>query len=573
MQLSLRTLARRIFPFLEWRPALTGRNLRADLVAGLTVALVAIPQSLAYAQLAGLPAYYGLYAALLPTIVGALFGSSAQLSTGPVALTSLLTAASIAPLAVAGGEQYVLYAITLALLSGLLQVAFGLMRLGVLLNLLSHPVLMGFVNAAAILITLSQIPSLFGMERPESRHALLGAWQVLVALPQAHGYSVAFGAAAIVLLAALARFAPRWPGVLVTVVLLTAASYGWDYAASGGRIVGEIPRGLPTLQLPPFDLQSWIALAPAAFVIAVISFMEAMSSAKIAALKTATPWDENRELIGQGLAKIAAALNQTMPVSGSFSRSALNLAAGARSGVSSIVCALFVLLTLLFFTPLLRYLPLPVLAAIIVVALARLIDVRSLVNAWRASREDALAAALTFVSTIAFAPNIQIGIFVGIITSLALFVYGRMRPNLEVIEPASESLARELPGEAHPGLARALGVIRFDASLVFVNATYFESAAMLLERRHPQLRFILVSASAINALDASGVHMLSSLAEGLAKKGIALAFSGVKPHVRRVLQRTGLEDKIGAAGFFATDHDAMLGLGERVARQALAAAG
>jgi SulP family sulfate permease len=228
-----------------------------------------------------------------------------------------------------------------------------------------------------------------------------------------------------------------------------------------------------------------------------------------------------------------------------------------------VVCALCVLLTVLYLTPLLKYLPLPVLAAIIVVALARLIDVRSVLNAWSASRDDALVALLTFGSTIAFAPNIHIGIFVGILASLGLFVYGRMRPNLEVVEPSSEQLARELPAEAGRELARTLGVIRFDASLVFVNASYFENAAMQLERRHPNLQFILVSASAINALDASGVHMLSSLAEGLARHGITLVFSGVKPQVRRVLQRTGLEQKLGPGNFFATEREAILALAQR----------
>ena len=565
MPLSFRTVVRQVFPFLGWLPSLTRANLRADAIAGLSVALVAIPQSLAYAQLAGLPAYYGLYAAMVPTVVGALFGSSAQLSTGPVALTSLLTAASIAPLAAAGGEQYVLYAITLALLSGVFQLAFGLMRLGVLMNLLSHPVLMGFINAAAILITLSQIPALFGVPPPKTSHALLDTWHVLAHAPQAHGHSIAFSLAAIVMLVGFRRYAPRLPGVLVTVAALTAASYWLDYARTGGRIVGEIPRGLPTLGLPSFNVDVWLLLTPAAFVIAIISFMEAMSSGKIAAIKTATKWDENQELIGQGLAKVAAALSHTMPVSGSFSRSALNLAAGARTGVSSLVCALFVLLTLLFFTPLLRYLPLPVLAAIIVMALTSLLNVRSLLNAWRASRDDALAAMLTFASTIAFAPNIQNGIFIGILAALALFIYRRMRPNMEIIEPGSVPLARELPADAPAALHGALGIIRFDASLVFVNVSYFESAVMLLERGYPGLRFILVSASAINALDASGIEMLSSLVGGLRKNGIDLVFAGVKPQVRRVLERTGLARSIGEGNFFASDEEALAALAGRPA--------
>ena len=537
--------------------------MRSDAVAGLTVALVAIPQSLAYAQLAGLPPHYGLYAALIPTVVGALFGSSAQLSTGPVALTSLLTAASIVPLAAASGGPYVAYAIALALLSGLFQLGFGVMRLGVLMNLLSHPVLMGFVNAAAILITLSQVPALLGMPSPKTGHALVDIWQVLAHAPQAHGRSIAFAAAAIAALLAFRRFAPRLPGVLITVTLLTAASYLLDYAGSGGSIVGEIPRGLPSLALPGLALDTWIELMLAAFVIAVISFMEAMSSAKIAAVKTAATWDENQELIGQGLAKVAAAFCQTMPVSGSFSRSALNLASGARTGVSSIVCALCVLLTLLFFTPLLRHLPLPVLAAIIVMALANLVNLRSLRNAWLASRDDALAAALTFVATIAFAPQIQNGIFTGILVSLGLFIYRRMRPTLEVIEPASAQLARAAPSDVPEKLRNAVGMIRFDASLVFVNVSYFEDAVLRLERRHPRLPFVLVSASSINDLDASGVEMLASLSEALQRNGTTLVFSGVKPRVREVLKRTGLAERVGVENFFPDDHAAFAALAER----------
>lgn len=563
--LSSPAALRRLLPFLAWWPRINGESLRFDALAGLAVALVAIPQSLAYAQLAGLPPHYGLYAALIPTVVGALFGSSAQLSTGPVALTSLLTAASIAPLAV-GGDQYVACAVALALLSGLFQLGFGVMRLGVLMNLLSHPVLTGFVNAAAILITLSQVPALLGVPPPKSGHALVDIWRVLSHAAQAHGYSVAFGGTAIATLAAFRRFAPRLPGVLITVIALTTLSYLSGYAAAGGNVVGEIPRGLPSLALPGFALETWIELLPSAFVIAVISFMEAMASAKIAAARTSTKWDENQELIGQGLAKIGAAFCQTMPVSGSFSRSAINLGAGARTGVSSIVCALCVLLTLLFFTPLLRHLPLPVLAAIIVVAVVNLVNLRSLRTAWRASRDDAVAAALTFATTIAFAPQIQVGIITGIVVSLGLFIYGRMRPTLEVVEPDAAQPARESPGDIPAELRSLIGVIRFDASLVFVNVSYFEDAVLQLERRHPRLSFVLVSAASINDLDASGVELLGSLLEGLRRNGRTLAFSGVKPRVRGVLSRTGLIERIGDENFFGDDRAAFAALAGRVPR-------
>jgi SulP family sulfate permease len=559
-------LLRRLLPFLTWSRGINRRNLRVDALAGVTVALVAIPQSLAYAQLAGLPAFYGLYAALVPTVVGALFGSSAQLSTGPVALTSLLTAASIASLAVAGSSEYIGYAVTVALLSGLFQLAFGVMRLGVLMNLLSHPVLMGFVNAAAILITLSQLPALVGAAPPATGHIISDAWFVVADAAHIHVLSLVFGLVALAQLIAFRRYAPRWPGVLITAATLTAASYLSGFAQSGGRIVGEIPAGLPGFSLPAFELDTWIRLLPASFAVAVISFMEAMSSAKIAAIKTATKWDENQELIGQGLAKIAAAVCHTMPVSGSFSRSALNLAANAQTGISSIVTALCVLVTVLFFTPLLKYLPQPVLAAIIMMALVNLINLGSLRTAWKASRDDALAAALTFMTTIAFAPQIQNGIFTGILVSLALFIYRRMRPKMSVLAPAvvRANATTIAGGPDAESLGDAVGIVRFDASLVFVNVSYFEKAVLRLEHDSKGLQFVLVSCGAINGLDASGVEMLSALVEELRKKGIVVVFCAVKPHVRDVLDRTGLSERIGVDNFFNDEPAALAVLATRL---------
>src|SRR5512142_1166165 len=371
---------------------------KSDLMAGITVSLVAIPQSLAYARLAGVPAYYGLYAALIPTIIGAVFGSSRQLSTGPVAMTSLLTAASVAPLAEHGTEWFFSCVILLALLSGIFQIAFGMLRAGVLLNFLSHPVLMGFINAAALIIGLSQLPPLLGIPSHQSSHFLFDIWQVVIHLDTVHEWSLGFGTAAIIMLLGLKKYAPRLPGVLITVASLTWVSYAIGFADMGGRVVGAIPQGLPSISLPPLDWNASISLLPASFVIALISFMEAMSSAKVIAIKTREPWDENKELIGQGLAKVAAAFCHSMPVSGSFSRSALNLASNARTGMSSIISAVFVLLTLLFLTPLLFHLPKPVLAAIIMMAVINLINFPIIVSAWRASRDDGIASVTTFAA-------------------------------------------------------------------------------------------------------------------------------------------------------------------------------
>jgi SulP family sulfate permease len=543
----------KLFPFLVWRPLITPDTLRADVIAGITLALLAIPQSLAYAQLAGVPAYYGLYAALIPTVIGALFGSSRILSTGPVAMTSLLTAASIAPLAIAGSEHYVSLAILLALLSGVFQIAFGLLRMGVLLNFLSYPVLMGFINAAAIIIGLSQLPAILGIPISQSSHLLTDTWHVIARIDSLHEISLAFGVIAIVGLTAFKKYAPRLPGALITVAVLTLASYFMGYEEMGGRVVGEIPAGLPNLTVPSFDWQATILLLPAAFVIALISFMEAMSSCKVIAIKTRTAWDENQELIGQGLAKLAAAFSQSIPVSGSFSRSALNLSVGAKTGISSLVSAAFVLATLLFFTSFLHHLPKPVLAAIIVVALVNLIDFKSIVRSWRARGDDGIAATITFVATLAFAPNIQIGILTGIILSLALLLYRLMRPRVAVLGMHPDGTLRDAAYFQLSALHPKLGAIRFDGSLVFVNVAYFEEAILNLERQNPALECVLVVGSGINGLDASGVEMLSNLVERLHTSGITLAFSGLKRQVLQVMEQTELLQKIGDRNIFQSD--------------------
>jgi SulP family sulfate permease len=542
---------------LRWRSLVTRETLRADAIAGTTVALLAIPQSLAYAQLAGVPAYYGLYAALIPTVVGALFGSSGILSTGVVAMTSLLTAASIAPLAALGTEQYVQFAVLLALLSGIFQITFGLLRMGVLLNFLSYPVLMGFINAAAIIIGLSQLPAILGISVSQSKHLLTDTWHVIARIDSLHEISLVFGLTAMLALIAFKNYAPKWPGALITVAALTLISYVIGYEGMGGRVVGEIPAGLPSLTPPSFDWHATIELLPAAFVIALISFMEAMSSCKVIALKTRTAWDENQELISQGLAKVAAAFSQSIPVSGSFSRSALNLSAGARTGVSSLVSAGFVLLTLLLFTSLLHHLPKPVLAAIIIMALLNLIDYRTIIKSWRARGDDGVAAVITFVTTLMFAPNIQIGILSGIIVSLALLLYRLMRPRVAVLGMHPDGTLRDAEYFNLSALHPKLGAIRFDGSLFFVNVAYFEEAILKLERQNPDLKCILIVGSGINGLDASGVEMLYNLVDRLRASGIALAFSGMKRQVLDVMERTELIKKIGGENIFSTDRLAL----------------
>jgi len=558
---------RRLFPFLEW-PPLSGRSLRDDAVAGITVALIAIPQSLAYAQLAGVPPYYGLYAACIPSVIGVLFGSSAILSTGPVAMTSLLTAASVGALVPQGTPQFYGYVTLLALLSGLFQLGFGLARAGLLVSLVSHPVLMGFVNAAALIIAMSQLPVLLGIPASSSGHLLADTALLIARIDTLHGYSVAFGAAAFAMLVAFRRFAPRAPGMLLTVGTLIGVSYVAGFAARGGSVVGAIPAGLPGVGVPTLAFDAVAALLPAAFVIALISFVEAASSCKIIAIKTRSRWNGNQELIGQGLAKIAAAFCQSMPVSGSFSRSALNLSSDARTGLSSFVTAACVLATLLFFTSLLFHLPKPVLAAVIMLAVFGLIDISALRRAWLASREDGVAATATFVATLGFAPNIQNGILTGIIISLATFLYGRMRPEVAFVPVPVRGSEPGGAAAGEPAADPHIGALRFDASLVFANASYFEEAILALERSKPQIRHIVVIANGINHLDASGVEVLRDLSAKLGQNGITLVLAGAKPQVEDVIERTGLVTALGRANLFATEAEAVENLRARAAAAA-----
>ncbi len=543
---------RRLLPFLGW-PRVDAKTLSLDLLAGLAVSLLAIPQSLAYAQLAGVPAYYGLYAAFIPSIVGILFGSSAILSTGPVALTSLLTFASVSQFAAPGGAEFISYVTLLALLSGLFQVGLGLARAGVLLNLLSHPVLMGFINASALVIALSQLPALTGITVPKSDSFMLDVVHTLARFDSLHIQSLLAGLLALLLLYVFKRFAPRLPGVLLMVAILTWLSYATGFAQQGGQVVGSIPAGMPRVSVPAMGWDAIVVLLPAAFVIALVSFMEAMSSCKVIAVKTRTRWDENQELIGQGLAKVVAAFCNSMPVSGSFSRSALNLASRAQTGFSGLFAAGFVLLTLVFFTPLLYHLPKPALAAMILMAVVNLIDVASLRNAWRANRDDGIAAVLTFCATLAFAPNIQNGILVGILFSLGAFLYRRMAPRIVPLGFHEDGTLRDADAHVLPPLPETIAALRFDAALFFVNASFFEEAVQSLVRGNPRLKTILVDAHGINMIDASAVEMLRSLLGHLRERGVTLVFSGAKQQVLDVMERTGLAQEIGAANFFASD--------------------
>ncbi|KAB2968566.1 SulP family inorganic anion transporter [Zoogloea sp.] len=557
MSTALARLLPRLLPFLAWRRQLDGPALRADLLAGFTVALVAIPQALAYAQLAGLPPYVGLYASLLPAIVGALFGSSAQLSTGPVALTSLLTATSLAPLALPGSETYLLLAVQLAMLAGLLQVIFGMLHLAHFADLLSHPVLHGFINACSLLICAAQLPTLLGLRSAGQRPFFEAIGNLVEALPDTHLHSAALGAAAVILLILMRRLAPRWPGVLIVVAGLSGIAWLSGFEADGGRVVGPLPEETLAFALPRADWGQITDLLPSAFVLALVSFLEAMSSCKVASARTGARWNGNQELIGQGLAKLTASVCQAYPVSGSFGRSAFLLASGARTGLASVVGAVMVLTALLTMPGPIAHIPLPVLAAVILVTLATLLSPAPLKEAWRTSRDDGLAGTVSFVATLAFAPHIEIGILAGLILALALLIYRSMKPRVAVLGRHPDGTWRDAARFDLPPPHPELTILRFDGPLHFVNAATFEDAVLACRRDNPRLKVLLLACAGINDIDASGVDTLRRMQRQLAEAGQTLACCGLKKQVIDVLERTGLWQTLGPSGAYRTEDHAL----------------
>ncbi len=562
---------RRYIPFLSWQ--LTGDNLRADLIAGITVALVLIPQSMAYAQLAGLPAYYGLYIAFMPVIIAALFGSSRQLATGPVAVVSLLTASAIIPLAGDPGtmtqEQvvavYAPLAILLAFLVGCFQLFLGVFKLGVIVNFLSHPVIVGFTNAAAMIIGLSQLNNIFGVEKARSESFVNDIWGVLMQVGDSHIPTLLFGVVTIVILWGFKKYLPRVPGVLVAVAGSIIVSWAIGYEQMmPGSVVGTIPEGLPSLQVPDFNGEIMLTLFTNAIVISLVGFMEAISIAKAMAARTKDRIDPNQELIGQGLGNIFGSFFQSYPASGSFSRSAVNLAAGARTGMSSVFTGAVVVITLLFLTPLLYHLPKAVLAAVIIMAVIGLINFKAVKHAWRASKHDGIASIVTFVATLGFAPHLDQGIMVGAGLAIGLYLYRTMSPRVAHLGRYEDGTLRDLA--VHPDLPtdENIIVVRFDGSLYFANVSFFEDTILAAVADKPDAKYILVVGDGINQLDASGEEVLHHLNQRLKDHDITLVFSGLKRQVLMVMRNTLLFEHIGQENIFATEDMALASIYKRM---------
>ena len=581
----------KLFPFLLWIKDLSNpKTLKADILAGLTVGFVIVPQSMAYAQLAGLGPQYGLYAAFLPVLVGAVMGSSRQLSTGPVAVVSLLTAAALGEI-VTDPSSYAVYAALLAFIVGLFQFLLGIFRLGFVINFLSHPVVTGFTSAAAIIIGASQLPKVFGIRVISSNdtdwesacqtlsipggvesanagalHTICNAdqsYETIARLFEAaifytHLPTLAMAITGLIGIAILQRFFPRLPAILTVAFLSTAASFLIDYQSMGGAIVNSINiNGLFSFKIPHFDFKAIGTLFVYAITISLIGFMEAISVAKSMAASTKQRLDINQELIGQGLSNITSSFFQGYPISGSFSRSAVNLAAGAVTGFSSVVTAVIVGVTILWLTPLLYHLPLATLAAIILMSVANLIHFAPLKHAWKVEKHDGLVGLLTFIMTLVFAPHLENGIAFGVILSLGLFLYRTMEPKFSELSVEHGSIIASRFADDSNEVSKSVKVAKWSGSLYFANAAYFETKLLeLIAKNNEDLKYIIVDVASIVQVDASGEQVLSSLVETCSNSGIEILFARTE-RLEAELFRSGFKKRFGDNRFFDLRADAL----------------
>ncbi len=550
------SLLQRIAPITVWAPRYDRRDLRSDLGAGLTIGAMLVPQGMAYALLAGLPPEVGLYASIVPVLLYAIFGTSRQLAVGPVAIVSLVTASALAPLFEQGTSGYLSAAAMLALMVGLIHLVLGVGRLGFVVNFLSHSVLVGFTAAAAIIIGFSQVKHLLGVSTARTEVFYETVLEVIRAADGTHAITLTIGLTSVVLLLALKRWLKQIPSALILVVVSIVVVKAFDLEGRGVRTVGEIPNTLPAFALPDFGIGTIRSLAVPALVITLVGFMESVAVGKVYARRHRYEIDANQELVGLGFANVGAGLFGGYPVTGGFSRTAVNDAAGARTPLASIVTAILVLITLLFLTPLFTSLPQAALAAIIIVAVTNLVDVKEMRHIARVKRSDVIGMSVAFVGTLVL--GIELGILVAVVASM-LVVFARMsKPHTATLGRIPDStnyrnVERFPEAIVQPGIR----IIRIDAALSFVNAQHFKrlcltAAADLTD----EPRALVLDCSGINDIDATGADALAEVITEFEELGAMLLLADVKGPVRDVLRRAGLWSRLDGR-IHATAHQAV----------------
>ena len=568
-------------PLIGWLKTYHRGLLTRDVLAAVIVTLMLVPQALAYAMLAGLPPEMGLYASMLPLVLYAVFGTSASLAVGPVAVAALMTASALSSFAAPGSPEYIGAALVLAALSGLILIAMGVLRLGFLVNFLSHPVISGFVTASGILIAISQLKHIFGVEASghnvvELLRALLGQWQqvnvitLLIGLgvwaylwvcrKRLNGWLTKLGMPA------------SWAGLMVkaapisAVVVTTLLAWGFQLEQRGVDVVGFVPSGLPAMTLPSLDQSLWLGLLPAALLISLVGFVESVSVAQTLAAKRRQRIDPNQELIALGMANLGAGVSGGSPVSGGFSRSVVNFEAGAATPLAGAFTALGIVLATLLLTDLLAFLPTATLAATIIVAVGTLIDLPAVKRTWQYSRSDGVAMVATLLLTLLH--SVEVGIISGVVLSLGLHLYRTSQPHSAVVGrvPGTEHFRNvkrhQVETDEH------VAMLRIDESLYFANARYLEDTVMALAARSPSIKHIVLTCQAVNVIDASALESLEAINGRLKDAGAMLHLAEVKGPVMDRLKHTAFYHELTGQVFFTT-YDAWQALAHPVVDSAV----
>jgi sulfate permease, SulP family len=543
-----------ILPFVPWVRRYKLRHFRADAFAGLTVAVVALPQSMAYALIAGLPVQYGLYASIIPTIIGCLWGSSAQLITGPTTTASLLVFSALSAIAVPGSPPYIQLALLLAAMAGLIRLAMGFARLGALLNFVSHSVLLGFTAGAAVLIVFKQLPGLMGVPLSQGASFVQSIVELLGRLHQVEPVTLMLGLVTIAVTLAFNRWRPNWPGTLVAMVLVGAVVAIFDLGGHPVRVVGVIAGDLPLLSAPGWAALDHVGrLAPAALAIAILGLMEAISIAQTIADQTRQHLNVNREFIGQGLANLGAAVFSGYPCSGSFTRSALNFRSGAKTPMSGIISGLAVAAAVLLAGPLAAKLPLSALAGVLIVVAYQLIRVDDIVRTLKATRSDAAVMVVTFLVTVLI--NIEFSIYVGVLLSIGLHLAKTSHPRIYSVVPDLQT--GKMVGFAQGRTCCQMDIIQIEGSLFFGSAAYILEDLQRRMRHHPNVANLLIRMHHVNIFDAGGVHIIEIILDDIRRRDGGIFFSGVNHRVFSVLNNSGLIKDIGHTHVRTTTHAAI----------------
>lgn len=559
----------RIIPAITWLKEYNRHDMQTDMMASIIVTIMLIPQSLAYAMLAGLPPAVGLYASILPLIAYALFGSSRTLAVGPVAVVSMMTGTAALQFAAPGTPEYLTVTIMLAAISGIFLVLMGLLKLGFLASLLSHPVISGFISASAILIALGQMKHILGVSA--SGHNLIEMGETLLHnLENTNLATLVLGITAMVALVVLRKHLANWliklgltkpqaklaskagPVMVVVVSTLSVALFGLD--SIGVKVVGAVPGGFPPLALPTMDFELATSLLPAAVLISIVGFVESVSVAQSFAAKRRQKIDPNQELVGLGAANLSSAFSGGFPVTGGFSRSVVSFDAGAKTPMTGVFTAVLILLTLSFLTGAFYFLPKAVLAATIIVAVVQLIDFKTIVHTWHYSKQDSAALLATLV-TVLFV-GVEAGIITGVSLSLVLFLWHTSRPHIAVVGrvPGTEHFrnVERFEVETQPNIL----TVRIDESLYFVNARVLEDRINSLVAERKEITDVILMCTAVNMIDASALESLETIADRLHSVGIKLHLSEVKGPVMDKLKGSALIAHL-TGQIFLTQHQAI----------------